>query len=68
MSKSLDALEARLARYGFFRAHRSCVVNLQQVRSILVWSRNAYTLTLYCNREIPLSKHRVGALRRILGW
>lgn len=68
VSKTLDALETRLARYGFFRAHRSYVVNLQQVKSIIVWSRNAYTLTLHSNREIPLSKHRVGALRRILGW
>ncbi len=42
---------------GFFRAHRSYVVNLQQVGSIMVWSRNAYTLTLHCNREISLSKH-----------
>lgn len=68
VSKTLDALEARLARYGFFRAHRSYVVNLQQVRSIIVWSRNAYTLTLHCKREIPLSKHRIGALRGMLGW
>lgn len=68
MSKTLGALEARLAPYGFFRAHRSYVVNLQQVRSIMVWSRNAYTLMLHCNREIPLSKHRIGALREILGW
>ncbi len=28
VSKTLDALEARLERYGFFRAHRSYVVNL----------------------------------------
>ncbi len=68
VSKTLDAQEARLARYGFFRAHRSYVVNLQQVRSIMVWSRTAYTLVLHSKQEVPLSKHRVGALRQILGW
>lgn len=68
ISKTLDALEARLARYGFFRAHRAYVVNLQQVRSITVWTRNAYTLVLHGNREVPLSKHRIGLLRRILDW
>lgn len=67
-SKTLDALEARMARYGFFRAHRAYVVNLQQVRSITVWTRNAYTLMLHGNREVPLSKHRIGLLRRILDW
>lgn len=67
-SKTLDALEARLGRYGFFRAHRGYVVNLQQVRSIIVWSRNAYALTLHCKREVPLSKHRLAALRRMLDW
>lgn len=68
VSKTLDVLEVRLAPYGFFRAHRAYLVNLQHVRSIMVWSRNAYTLMLHCNREIPLSKHRIGALREILGW
>ncbi len=68
VSKTLDALEARLARYGFFRAHRAYIVNLLQVRSITVWTRNAYTLMLHGNREVPLSKHRMGLLRRILDW
>lgn len=68
ISKTLDALEERLARYGFFRAHRSYVVNLQHLRSIIVWTRNAYTLTLHCKREVPLSKHRLAALRRMLDW
>lgn len=68
VSKTLDAMQARLAKYGFFRAHRSYVVNLKHVRSIIVWTRNAYTLVLYCNREVPLSKHRIGALRKMPGW
>ena len=46
VSMTLDGLEDRLAPHGFFRAHRGYLVNLQQVRSIMVWSRNAYTLVL----------------------
>lgn len=68
VSKRLDGLEDRLAPHGFFRSHRGYLVNLQYVRSIAVWSRNAYTLVLEGNREVPLSKHRLGALRRIIGW
>src|SRR5439155_26044301 len=60
VSMTLDGLEDRLAPHGFFRAHRGYLVNLQQVRSIMVWSRNAYTLVLQSSREIPLSKHRIG--------
>lgn len=66
--KTLDGLENRLALHGFFRAHRGYLVNLRYVRSIIAWSRNAYTLVLYSKREIPLSKHRVGSLRQVLGW
>lgn len=68
VTKTLDALDVRLAPHGFFRAHRSYVVNLEQIRNIITWSRNAYTLMLHCNREVPLSKHRIGALRRMLRW
>lgn len=66
--KTLDGLKDRLALQGFFRVHRSYLVNLQHVRSIITWSRNAYTLRLDCDREVPLSKHRIGALRRMLDW
>jgi len=68
VSKTLDGLEDRLAPHGFFRAHRGYLVNLLHVSSIVVWSRNAYTLVLHSKKEIPLSKHRVRTLRRMLGW
>jgi len=66
--KTLDHLETLLAPHGFFRAHRGYLVNLRHVRSITVWSRNAYTLVLEGKREVPLSKHRFGALRQMFGW
>lgn len=68
VSKTLDGLQDRLAPHGFFRAHRGYLVDLEQVRSIVVWTRNAYTLVLHCNREVPLSKHRIAALREMLDW
>lgn len=64
----LGRLAERLEPWRFFRSHRAYLVNLDHVRSVIPWTRNAYSLTLDGNREVPLSKHRVGALRRLVGW
>lgn len=64
----LHALAARLGTARFFRSHRAYLVNLDHVRSVVPWTRNAYSLTLEGRREVPLSKHRVKALRDLVGW
>ncbi|WP_165767913.1 LytTR family transcriptional regulator DNA-binding domain-containing protein [Virgibacillus indicus] len=40
---TLNNLEERLHPYGFFRCHRSYIVNLQKVREVITWTRNSYT-------------------------
>lgn len=65
---SLHALAARLEPVRFFRSHRAYLVNLDYVRSVIPWTRNAYSLALEGRREVPLSKHRVKALRELVGW
>lgn len=64
----LSELEARLESWGFFRCHRAYLVNLRHIRSITVWTRNAFSLFLNSKREVPLSKYRLRALRELLGW
>lgn len=64
----LGELARRLEGGRFFRAHRAYLVNLEHVRSIVPWSRNAYSLTLDGRTEVPLSRHRVKALRGLLRW
>lgn len=64
----LRHLAERLPPGRFFRAHRAYLVNLAHVQSIIPWTRNAYSLGLDGAREIPLSKHRVKALRHLLRW
>jgi len=66
--RSLHALAARLGPARFFRSHRAYLVNLDYVRAVIPWTRNAYSLTLEGRREVPLSKHRVKALRELVGW
>ena len=67
-SMTLNDLEDRLNYLGFFRCHRSYLVNLQRVREIITWSRNSYSLVLddKLKSTIPLSKNRIEEMKNIL--
>lgn len=67
---TLNELEERLARSGFFRAHRSYLVNLQHVKEVIPYTRNSFSLRLDdpASTEIPLSKAAAGELRELLGY
>ncbi len=66
---TLQELENRLLPFGFFRCHRSYIVNLQKVREVITWTRNSYSLVLEdANRSsIPLSKSKMAVLKEMLG-
>ena len=63
---TLEELSVRLERYGFFRCHRSDLVNMQKVQEVVRWTRNSYALRLENGPEsgVPLSKGRIDAMRR----
>jgi ABC-2 type transport system ATP-binding protein len=67
---TLTELEDRLARSGFFRAHRGYLVNLQHVREVIPYTRNSFSLVLddADDTEIPLSKAAARELRELLGY
>ena len=67
---TLQELEERLKRSGFFRAHRSFLVNLQHVHEVIPYSRNSFSLRLNNNErtEIPLSKNSAAELRDLLNY
>lgn len=67
---TLSELEDRLSRSGFFRAHRSYLVNLQHVKEVIPYTRNSFSLRLNDpdNTEIPLSKSAAGELKELLGF
>ena len=66
---TLNELEKRLKPYGFFRCHRSYIVNLQKVREVITWTRNSYSLNLddKPKSSIPLSKTKMVQLKEMLG-
>ena len=67
---TLSALEERLARSGFFRAHRGYLVNLQHVKEVIPYTRNSFTLILDddAGTKVPLSKSAAAELRELLGY
>ncbi|MHA6261131.1 LytTR family transcriptional regulator DNA-binding domain-containing protein [Sporosarcina sp. CAU 1771] len=66
---TLNELEERLRHFGFFRCHRSYIVNLQKVREVITWTRNSYSLVLDDEKKsnIPLSKSKMAELKEMLG-
>jgi ABC-2 type transport system ATP-binding protein len=67
---TLSELEARLARSGFFRAHRGYLVNLQHVTEVIPFTRNSFSLRLDDAEGtlIPLSKTAAAELKDLLGY
>lgn len=67
-SNTIKTLEERLEPLGFFRCHRSYLVNLQRVREIIIWSKNSYSLRLDNppGSTIPLSKGNYSKLKELI--
>ncbi|MBN3524044.1 LytTR family transcriptional regulator DNA-binding domain-containing protein [Paenibacillus apiarius] len=68
-SMTLAELEKKLKPFGFFRCHRSYLVNLQRVREVIIWSRNSYSLVLDDEKKstVPLSKNKYEEMKTIMG-
>jgi ABC-2 type transport system ATP-binding protein len=67
---TLAELESRLSRSGFFRAHRSILVNLQHVKEVIPYTRNSFSIRLDdpAGTNIPLSKSAAGELKTFFGY
>jgi len=68
-SLTLTELEKRLVPLGFFRCHRSYIVNLQKVREIITWTRNSFSLSIDTADKVtvPLSRNKLPILKKIIG-
>jgi DNA-binding LytR/AlgR family response regulator len=57
---SLDFWENSLAGKGFFRCHRSFMVNINRIKKISSWFGNTYSIKLdRTDENIPVSKRKV---------
>ncbi|MFQ9923849.1 MAG: LytTR family transcriptional regulator DNA-binding domain-containing protein [Beduini sp.] len=64
---TLEELEVKLKRFGFYRCHRSYLVNMQKVEEVKKWTKNSYSLKLKNmeDKHVPLSKGRIDELREL---
>lgn len=69
-SLTMDELESELTRFGFFRCHRSYIVNVQKVSRVERYTRNTFNLVLAdaAHTSLPLSKGRADEMRERYGW
>jgi two-component system LytT family response regulator len=66
--RTLSELEAKLDPVGFFRAHRSVIVNLDRVHEIIPWFKGSHKLRLTTGVDVDLSRLQARTLRKILDW
>lgn len=68
--RTMDELEHELSRAGFFRCHRSFLVNVQKVAKVERYTRNSFNLTLSdaAHTSIPLAKGRAEEMRERYRW
>ena len=64
---TMEELEGKLRQYGFYRSHRSYLVNMQKVREVVRWTKNSYSLRLEGREavDIPLSKGRIEEIKEL---
>ena len=69
-SMTMDELCSKLKKFGFFRSHRSYIVNMQRVSEVMKWTKNSYSLRMKGGDEenIPLSKGRIEELKEYYGF
>ena len=67
---TLRELEERLDPALFFRAHKSSLVNLKQVKEIVPWFGGRFKLVMrdQAASEVALSRAQARALRALLRW
>lgn len=64
---SLGEYEARLRPMGFFRIHKTCLVQLRLICDIFPWSNNDFGLHMQgCNKVLPIGRDRLKRLKQQL--
>src|SRR5699024_8239599 len=68
METTLQNAEDELSVHGFYRCHRSYIVNLHKVKEIITWSKNAYSVIIDNNEEskMPLSRAKYNEIQERL--
>lgn len=67
-NNTLNYFEERLANKGFFRIHKSFLINLKYISEIHPWFNNTYCIKVNRLKEVflPVSRNKIKELKKIL--
>ena len=65
--RTLEELSDQLDPETFWRAHRSCLVNIQHIREVVPWFKSTYQLRMDDPKktEVPVSRNQTKRLREL---
>ncbi len=65
---TMTDLEERLVVQGFFRSHKSYLINLGHVREVEPWFSGTFVIRMSNHETVPLSRQYAKVLKEQLGW
>ena len=66
-STSMSDYESRLADQGFYRTHKTCLVQLKYIQDIFPWNNSSFALRVRNSTTVlPIGRDRIKELRRRL--
>ena len=68
VKKSLNSIEERLPPSHFFRANRQCIINLQEIGSIVESVSLGYDVTMNDGRVLEISRRNAAELKDLLSF
>ena len=64
---SMSEYESRLASQGFYRIHKTCLVQLKYIQDIFPWNNSSFALRVRNSSTVlPIGRDRIKELRRRL--
>jgi DNA-binding LytR/AlgR family response regulator len=66
-NQSLAAYEQRLHPRGFYRTHKTCLVNLNHIQDIFPWNNSSFALRVRGSAaELPIGRDKIRGLKEYL--
>lgn len=66
LNQNLEYFEQRLPETDFFKVNRAEIINLKQIKELVIWFNNRYKIVLNDKNEVICSRERSKVIKKIL--
>jgi DNA-binding LytR/AlgR family response regulator len=66
LNLALEAIEKKLPSHQFIRISRSCIINIEEIKEIVLWFSNRYKIVMSNDKELMSSRERSKVIKSIL--